>query len=215
MKKTGTKRSKNSFPEAWQEISHIDTATGTKHIADVKSDYELIIEFQHSPISSTEVQSRETFYKNMVWVVDGTRLKKDYPRFCKGFKELGSLRSIPGIQGFFLSAFPNECFPESWLTGSVPVYFDFQGCNPVNPQDPLCSPLWCLFPGRIEGNAIVAGVSRKQFIELASSDPTHLLLAREILSNISEIIRLQRQNATIQQTKAVYPQNVRRRSRRF
>lgn len=40
---------------------------------------------------------------------------------------------------------------------------------------------------------------------------THLLLAREILNNISQIIRLQRQNVTIQQARAVYPQYVRRR----
>lgn len=202
---------KNHFPEAWQEISNIDSATGEKHIADVKTPYGLVIEFQHSAISATEVQSRETFHKQIVWVVDGTRLKNDYPHFCKGFEELGSIRPIPSIQGFFLSAFPEECFPKSWLTSSAPIYFDFQGSDPANQQDQLRSPLWCLYPGRVEGNAVVAGVSRKQFIELASADPTHLLLAREILNNISQIIRLQRQNAAIQQTRAVYPQYVRRR----
>ncbi len=202
---------KNHFPTEWQEIIHIDSATGEKHIADIKTANGLVVEFQHSAIQPTEIQSREVFYKNMVWVVDGTRLKKDYPRFSKGFS---CLRPIPTVQGFFLLAFPEECFPKSWLKSSVPVYFDFQGIYPVDQQERIRSPLWCLFPGRVEGHALVAGVSRKQFIELASTD-SHLLLARDILNNLSQLIRLQRQNAAAQQTRAAYPRYVRRRSHGF
>ncbi len=200
---------KNHFPIEWQENIHIDPTTGEKHIADIKTVRGLVIEFQHSAIQPTEIPSREAFYKNMAWVVDGTRLKKDYPRFCKGFNNLRRINN-----GFFLLAFPEECFPESWLTSSAPVYFDFQSSNPADQQDQLRSPLWCLFPGRMEGHAVVAGVSRKQFIELASTDP-QLLLAREVLSNISQLIRLQRQNATAQQARAAYPRYVKRNSRRL
>ena len=63
-----------------------DKETGEKHIADVRMVHNLTIEFQHSHIGSLERTSREKFYENMVWVVDGTRLKKDYPRFLKGKK---------------------------------------------------------------------------------------------------------------------------------
>lgn len=205
---------KNIFPKEWQENIHIDPITGEKHIADVKTASNLVIEFQHSAIDPTETQSREAFYKNMVWLVDGTRLKRDYPRFCKGFNDLR--QSIqPGI---FLSLFPEELLPASWLTGSVPIYFDFQGTDPTDDtEDRLRSPLWCLFPGRVEKYAVIAGVSREQFINFSSSDP-HLLFAHEILSNISEAIRLQREFAnTNTNAKRLHPTTAfrPRRHRRF
>ncbi len=184
---------KNRFPTEWQEIIHKDSTTGEIHKADIKTASGLIIEFQRSAIQPTETQSRETFYKNMVWVVDGTRLKKDYPRFCKGFNDLNPLK-IPGI---FLSLFPNECFAGRWLNSSVPVYFDFQD----NQQDKLRSVLWCLFPGRVEGVAVVAGVPREDFINFSSKAP-HLLFAREMLSNISQLMQLQRAEAV----RRKYPQ---------
>ncbi len=62
---------KSCFPEPWQETIHFDTATGEKHIADVKTDSGLVIELQNSPISLEEMRSRESFYDAMVWVVNG------------------------------------------------------------------------------------------------------------------------------------------------
>ena len=41
------------------------------HIADVKTDRGIVIEFQHSFLHRNERESREKFYQNMVWVVDG------------------------------------------------------------------------------------------------------------------------------------------------
>ena len=178
---------KNRFPVEWQEKSHVDPATGEKHIADIKTVGGLVIEFQHSPIQPDEIKSREAFYKNMVWVVDGTRLKRDYPRFCKGFNDFRPI----GIGGFFRLFFPHECLPASWLTSSVPVYFDFQASDQ---QDERRSPLWCLFPNRIEGHALIAGVSREQFLQFSSTEP-HLLFAREHLSYISEYAEFQRKKA--------------------
>jgi competence CoiA-like predicted nuclease len=71
---------KGQFPKEWQEVIH--TATNDeKHIADVKTDQSYVIEFQHSRLDPQERIIREAFYQNMVWVVEGTRLKKDYPRF--------------------------------------------------------------------------------------------------------------------------------------
>ena len=169
---------------------HVDSATGEKHIADIKTVSELVIEFQHSAIQPTEVKCREAFYKNMVWVVDGTRPKRDYPRFCKGFSGLRPA----GIAGFFRSSFPDECLPAGWLTSSVPVYFDFRGTNPIGEQDERRSALWGLFPDRIEGDAILAGVRREEFIKLSSSAP-HLLRARQNLDNISQLSQLQRERS--------------------
>ena len=49
--------------------------------------HNLVIEFQHSHMDAQERTSREKFYKNMVWVVDGTRLKEIILVFLK-VKEL-------------------------------------------------------------------------------------------------------------------------------
>lgn len=190
---------KNRFPVEWQEKIHTDPVTGEKHIADVKTASELVIEFQHSAIQPSEIKSREAFYTNMVWVVDGTRLKRDYPRFCKSFSDLRPA----GVAGFFRSFFPDECLPASWLTSSVPVYFDFQSSNPVDQKDERRSVLWCLFPDRIEGHAILAGVRREQFMEYSSTAP-HLLLAREHLDHISQLSQLQRERSANAATQGKY-----------
>jgi len=171
---------KNYFPTEWQEVTHKDAVTGDRHIADVKTDKEFVIEFQHSAIKPNEVQSREAFYKNMAWVIDGTRLKNDYLRFCKGLSALRNLKNT----GFFLSTSPEACFPASWLTSSVPVYIDFQASSKR-------ADLWCIFPGRMDGYAVIACVSQKQFIELSSSAP-QLLWAQEHLSLIAQCIREER-----------------------
>lgn len=56
---------KNNYPTEWQEKSLFDEKTGEKHIADVCTIRNLVIEFQHSYISQKERVSREQFYK--IW----------------------------------------------------------------------------------------------------------------------------------------------------
>ena len=69
---------KSQFPDSWQEIVHIDSQTNEKHVADVKTPKGLVIEFQNSPMSSDELQSREAFYDNMIWIVNGLKFVKDF-----------------------------------------------------------------------------------------------------------------------------------------
>jgi competence protein CoiA len=69
---------KNYFPNEWQEIIHFDEITGEKHIADVKTSNGLVIEFQNSPMSIEELKSREKFYKNMIWIINGKSFKKNF-----------------------------------------------------------------------------------------------------------------------------------------
>ena len=61
---------KNRFPNDWHEVIHQDPSTGERHIADVKCLNGLILEFQNSPMSLDELQSREAFYGSMIWVVN-------------------------------------------------------------------------------------------------------------------------------------------------
>jgi len=69
---------KNMFPKEWQEVIHYDEETGEKHIADIKTNKGLIIELQNSPISSEELMSREVFYKNLIWVINGHTFKNNF-----------------------------------------------------------------------------------------------------------------------------------------
>lgn len=54
-----------------QEVVQYSEITGEKHIADVKNLNGTVLEFQHSQMNETELRSRESFYGDMVWVVNG------------------------------------------------------------------------------------------------------------------------------------------------
>lgn len=151
---------KNNYPKEWQEVTAKDEATGEKHIADVRTLHNLVIEFQHSFIDPEERTSRENFYKNMVWVVDGTRLKKDYPRFFKSIKKFQHTDK----KGIFMVDNTEEVFPANWLNSSVPVVFDFKGLQNFEDKDDYRNKLYCLFPIRIRHSIVIAEMPPKAFI---------------------------------------------------
>jgi competence protein CoiA len=159
---------KAQFPQAWQEVIHRDH-TGERHIADVKTELGLIIEFQHSSLPTPERIARERFYRNMVWVVDGTRLKRDRPRFVEGQKSFRRTQR----KGLFVAARPEECFSSMWLHAAVPVLFDFDGNEA---SEAMSSMLWCLLPGRFEGQALVAAFKWATFLHAAQK-------RRQIITN--------------------------------
>lgn len=156
---------KNLFPQEWQESIRHDQRSGEKHIADIRTQHGLIIEFQHSSISPEERRSREQFYKNMIWIVDGTRLKRDYLRFIKGMR----YRNPTSVKGVFLVPYPEKCFPQSWLQSQVPIFFDFRGCEPIDPPNQTRELLWHLLPERVENNAVVVALIREDFVTEVSN----------------------------------------------
>ena len=107
---------KNRFAAECQEFVLHDDATGERHIADIRTPHGLVIEFQRSHLDPQERMARERYYKNMVWVVDGTRLQRDYTRFFKAKDEFRSTSAA----GYFLHPFPEECFPKLWLIAPFP-----------------------------------------------------------------------------------------------
>jgi len=122
---------KNHFPQDWQEVVHF-ADDGEKHIADVKTSDELVIEFQHSKLCSEERTARERFYENMIWVVDGLRLKSDVKKFQRA----------PTLTHLQYPVLLSECVPLSifpsfwdWSTSSKPVFFDWGNS------------LFCFLPG--------------------------------------------------------------------
>lgn len=152
---------KNNFDADWQEVILTDEKTGEKHIADVRTPHGLVIEFQHSHIDPDERKKREHFYKNMVWVVDGTRLKRDYPRFLKGIE---SFRRT-NVPNKFTVNFPNECFPSAWVGSSVHVVFDFKGVETINAPNDLRNYLYCLFFNATSRKSEVAILTRESFVK--------------------------------------------------
>lgn len=61
---------KSRFPEGCREISHT-APDGEVHGADIVTPTGIVIEIQHSSMTEAERGSRENFYGNLVWVLDG------------------------------------------------------------------------------------------------------------------------------------------------
>lgn len=178
---------KERFPAGWREVIQW-SAAGEKHIADVRNASGLVIEFQHSAISAQERTAREAFYEDLIWVVDGTRLKYDISRFDRGSHGLRAA----GRPDYFMTHWPSDCFPKSWIGCSKPVFFDFGGHD----EDPdtrslkaARGNLWCLLPGRVDGQAVIAKIERSEFLDaahrVAQSFPPHSILL-EIAQAIAE-----------------------------
>jgi hypothetical protein len=143
---------KDQFPEAWQEYVY-RAEDGEKHIADVRTDKGWVIEFQHSSIKPDERRSRDAFYKKLVWVVDGTRLKRDQKQFIETVNSGTSIAARLPIQ----RVRPDECaLLQKWIGSHTPIFFDFGGEQPL---------AW-LIAGRPYGPAYVGPVSRASFIAM-------------------------------------------------
>ena len=113
---------KNRFPADWREIVHNDGRTGERHIADVKTPHGLVIEFQHSPIEHCELVSRETFYQNMIWIVDGDRGSTDPGTFNVGFSsEPEDFRPLVHLVKWW----GQSQLLRKWAEATAPVYIDF------------------------------------------------------------------------------------------
>jgi hypothetical protein len=150
---------KGQFPDAWQEVVHRAT-NGEMHIADVKTDQEWVIEFQHSYIKPEERRSRDSFYRKLVWIVNGVRRKTDQKQFLNALtrgKPIGWASRIP-------KTFLDECaLLREWAGGPAPVFFDF-GDEKV---------LWWILQGTPDGSAYVAAFSRSEFVEIHRGAATH------------------------------------------
>ena len=158
---------KDLFPIEWQEFVAIDEKTGEKHIADIKTNENMVVEFQHSNISEEERISRERFYKDMIWIVDGTRRKRDFTHFAEAFK----YNDIWGVDQNN-SLYVLECYcshlPKEWQYSRVPVLFDFKGLlENTNGYDnnSLREPLWCLLPVRGNNINVLFKINRSKLIE--------------------------------------------------
>ncbi len=174
---------KSKSPELWREVILRDGA-GEKHIADVRTEHALTIEFQHSHIRPEERTSREAFYGNMVWVVNGSRLMRDWPRFKGGSSTFRRVSS----NGMFITIMPEEVFPSNWLHSTAPVFFDFADAQETGTRQ---GPLWCLLPGRVLEHAVVLRISRQAFVRVAL-ERQQIFPAKAILAGLERAMLAER-----------------------
>lgn len=114
---------KNKFPAICHEQIMYDPITNEKHIADVCTLKNNVIEFQHSSIKPEETLARETFYikdgRKMIWVVDGdTGLNKGNFDISRP----GRLRLNGDINFTWYST--SKIF-DKWIKSKAYVLFDF------------------------------------------------------------------------------------------
>jgi competence protein CoiA len=151
---------KGQFPDNWQEVVH-PAENGMKHIADVKTERGWVIEFQHSYIKPEERRSRDAFYPKLVWVVDGTRRKRDGNQFLEALNN--GARFVEELP--IVKVRSDECaLLREWAGSNAPVFFDF-GTEQV---------LSWLIAGRADGPAYVGSVSHASFIEMHRGGVTQM-----------------------------------------
>jgi hypothetical protein len=112
---------KGRFPDDWQEIVH-HAEDGERHIADVKTGHDWVLEFQHSPINQEERRSREAFYAKLMWVVDGTRRKRDESQFVTALQQSTPFRPSSPLRRVWSG---EGALFRDWVTSTVHVFFDF------------------------------------------------------------------------------------------
>jgi hypothetical protein len=164
---------KGLFPNDWQEVRQ-QANSGEWHIADVKTGQGWVNEFQHSHIHPDERRARNDFYQpKLVWIVDGTRRKRDQLKFfelLKNGKSVGErLRILPSFS-------EDECaLVRDWGGSNAPVFFDF------GPTELL----WCIVPKGGNQNVYAAGFTRAEFIGFHLADATQMDFSK-ILGKINE-----------------------------
>ena len=193
---------KSIFPEDWQEVISYNEETGEKHVADIKTDKGQVIEFQHSYIKPDEQKTREEFYKEMIWIVDGTRLKRDLSRFNKAFQS-GDFRLIKDTHICLLN-FPDEYLPKNWLNRPVPVILDFMGINNDNNDSPEETEkrelLWCLLPIKNDSFAVIMPVKRDVIIDALQKGGLYFDY-QTIINKIIDTLKAKRQIVYIPRTR--------------
>jgi len=151
---------KDHFPVDWQEIVH-RAANDQRHIADVKTDDGWVIEFQHSYLKPDERRSREAFYPKLVWVVDGTRRKRDRTQLGNAWRDGVAVRGNPLVRKVYL----DDCrLLQEWAGGMAPSFFDLG-----EPES-----LWWLVAKTTTGWAYLLRYPRAKFIEFHRNTGTEV-----------------------------------------
>lgn len=189
---------KEQFPDQWQEVVHC-ADNGEKHIADVKTGQGWVIEFQHSAISAEERRSRDNFYPKLVWVIDGTRRKRDVVQFQKALDHGTHVNQTSRVKRVSL----DECkLLAEWFGSHNRAFIDFGG-----------DAIWWLLKSQCDDAPCVTPVARQEFIEIHRGDAAQ---GFDELFNLAQQVGSIRHVQTVMQARTQMPQQLmRRRTRRF
>lgn len=154
---------KNKFPTDWQEIS-LRAPSGEIHRADVRTKHGQVLEFQHSPLSIIERRSREIFYRDMFWIVDGLKTKRAKAHFFKALRRSGC---IDEQRHTYLVRIGECSIFSEWAGSTVAVFFDF-GPPEAGVDLVKARVLWCLSPNSPQGYAFFNPVKITTFVQQIS-----------------------------------------------
>lgn len=142
---------KSNFPDSWREIVH-RANDGTRHIADIKTEHGWVIEFQHSSINPEERRSRDAFYGRLIWVVDGTRRKRDAEQFQNSWNHGTAVGNSSNLRRIYSG---DSALLREWSSSLGPIFIDFGG-----------QLLGWVLPGRQNGAVYVALFPRNLLIHI-------------------------------------------------
>ncbi|MFM2225772.1 MAG: hypothetical protein RJA07_1974 [Bacteroidota bacterium] len=109
-----------------------------KHIADIFTKDYIVIELQNSPISTTTIRARETFYgERMIWIINGDPF---YDRFLVSSSDPTYETSLPSNLFFSEDLLPNpgwfldfeDVVPDDRLLEILNVYWGFSYKPEIN-----------------------------------------------------------------------------------
>lgn len=196
---------KDCFPKEWQEIVHIDEKTGEKHIADVKTESDWVLEFQHSPINPEERVSRNSFYPKLVWVLDGVRRSRDKLSFYRTLEDFFLTSEDPRFKRMFGQ---DDCkLIKEWHTSNALVFLDFQDVDKDN--QPI---IWFLFP-KAANEAYLWLITRAEFIELHCNNKFDEVVEKTISPCIAKLINDEK--IRVEQAKFIEERNRREQLKRM
>lgn len=179
---------KEHFPDDWQEVIHF-AKDGEKHIADIKTSNDWILEFQHSYLNPAERRARNNFYGKIIWVVDGTRRKTDMKQFSTW---ISTGTKVSPKNPIFKVLYPEECrLIKEWEDDNALVFLDFN--QTTQDGDSL---LWLVFPKITKGTTYVSYFSKKRFIELHNK----LQFDNFVKNELNEILKILRNDISRSKT---------------
>lgn len=196
---------KDNFPKEWQEKVHIDEKSGEKHIADVKTDSDWVLEFQHSHINPEERVSRNSFYPKLVWVIDGVRRQRDKTNFHRILEENSIRSDAPRLKRIIR---PDDCKPiKEWHESDAFVFLDFQDVDKYNQLI-----IWFLFP-KVANEAYLWPITRAEFIELHCNNKFDEVVEKTISPCIAKLINDEK--IRVEQAKFIEERNRREQLKRM
>jgi len=117
-----------------ENVEKVISKEGIKHIADIYTTNDIVIELQNSPISSRVIEKREAFYGDrMIWIVNGDsfilRFELEHKYFFNNTfldiiqKRPKDYRTPLNQQIRFTWQYPRKC----WQNAQRPLFIDFTG----------------------------------------------------------------------------------------